>query len=233
MNNTLIIIPARKGSKGLPNKNVKNLGGKPLIQHTIEFAKEISTKDDLICVSTDSEQIIDLCRSLKINIDFKRPSPLASDNASMDEVILHAINFYGQSSFKYVLLLQPTTPFRQKEDYLKMRKALLSTDDGIEQVASVKIVKDNPYFNMFLTNEEGCIEKIIKNELVTNRQECPKIIALNGSMYFFKKEVFLKKKSLKALKTKPYLMSTYNSCDIDTMDDFVYAQFLIQMNFYA
>ena len=225
MRNTLILIPARRGSKGLPGKNLRIFNDKPLIQHTIEFASKVAKKDDIICVSTDSTEIIELCKNLKINIDFKRPNHLASDKASMDNVILHAIEFYNKKSFEQILLLQPTTPFRILEDYFSMEKILLTSEDT-ELVASVKKVKDNPYFNMFKIDKNGFLEKILKN-LAKTRQECPEILALNGSMYLFKRKDFQKKKSLLSLKTVPYLMTERNSCDIDTINDFEYAQFLI------
>lgn len=227
MSNTLIIIPARKGSKGLPNKNLKILNGKPLIQYTLEFAQKIAKEDDIICVSTDSSQVIELCSLLGINVDFKRPDNLATDKASMNDVLLHALDFYNNVSFEKILLLQPTSPFRKHEDYLNMI-GILTEDNNIEQIASVKKVKDNPYFNMFKVKDEGYLEKLIDDDLVTNRQECPDLLALNGSMYLFRRIFFEEKKNLKFLKTKPYLMNNFNSCDIDDIDDFNYAEFLIQ-----
>lgn len=226
MSNKLILIPARKGSKGLPNKNVKILDNKPLIQHTIEFAKKIAKDQDIICVSTDSDEIIDLCKAMKIDVGFKRPDHLSSDQAGMNDVILHALDFYQSASFEKILLLQPTTPFRDYNDYLKMEE-ILRTNDNIEQIVSVKKVKDNPYFNMFKLNAFGYLDKICEGELVNNRQETMDVYAYNGSMYLFKRKHFQQKKNLKALKTKPYLMNNLNSCDIDTIDDFEYAEFLI------
>lgn len=226
MGNKLILIPARKGSKGLPKKNIRILNSKPLIQHSIEFAQRIAEKQDIICVSTDSDEIIELCKAMKIEVGFKRPSHLCSDIASMNDVILHAIDYYHQASFKTILLLQPTTPFRDYNDYVKMEE-MLEANDEIEQIVSVKKVKDNPYFNMFKLNESGYLEKICGDELVTNRQESPDVFAYNGSMYLFRRQHFQQKKSLKVLKTKHYLMSDYNSCDIDTLQDFRYAEFLI------
>lgn len=226
MSNKLILIPAREGSKGLPKKNIKNFDGKPLIQHSIEFAQRIAKEQDIICVSTDSDEIIELCKGMKIDIGFKRPSHLSSDRASMNDVILHTLEFYHSGSFENILLLQPTTPFRDYEDYLKMEEMLNSNNDT-EQIVSVKKVKENPYFNMFELNKSGYLEKISLSELAINRQDSPEVFAYNGSMYLFKRTHFQQKKSLKSLKTKPYLMSHYNSCDIDTIDDFEYAEFLI------
>ena len=144
----------------------------------------------------------------------------------MDEVILHALNFYNNFSFNKILLLQPTTPFRSQYDYLEMNKIPLISGK-LEQIASVKIIKDNPYFNMFKVDDNGNLEKFFENKMISNRQDSPKVLALNGSIYLFDKESFLKKKSLKSLITKPFIMDNLNSCDIDSIEDFEYAQFLI------
>lgn len=93
MENLLIIIPARGGSKGIPKKNIKPLNGKPLIYYSIDVAREITT-DENICVTTDDEEIIQCVKEYGLEVPFKRPKELATDYAGSNEVILHALDFY-------------------------------------------------------------------------------------------------------------------------------------------
>src|ERR1043166_4031885 len=109
----LYLIPARSGSKGIPGKNHKMLGGKPLFQFSLDIARAM-TNDDDICVSTDDPNVIDLLGKVNYKLPFVRPRELASDTAGTYEVILHAVDFYKTKGkyFDRVILLQPTSPFR-------------------------------------------------------------------------------------------------------------------------
>src|SRR5215469_16971392 len=115
----LMIITARAGSKGLPGKNTKMLGGKPLVAYTIEFAQKVKTDNDVICVSTNDDTVIEVAKSYGLDVPFKRPEELASDTAGSYDVILHALNHFEAKGqfFDAVLLLQPTSPFRVVEDF--------------------------------------------------------------------------------------------------------------------
>ena len=106
MKNPLVIIPARGGSKGLPNKNIKILNGKPLINYTIEAARKVF-EDYQICISTDSKKIKSIVEKTGLSVPFLRPLKLADDNSSQREVILHAIEYYeNERNFKidYIII---------------------------------------------------------------------------------------------------------------------------------
>ena len=109
----LIVIPARGGSKGVPRKNIKVLGDKPLIQYTIDAAKGVFD-DEFICVSTDDFEIKSVVEQLGLKVPFLRPNELASDTAGTYEVLLHAISYYESKGYfpDTLILLQPTSPFR-------------------------------------------------------------------------------------------------------------------------
>ena len=110
----LIVIPARKNSKRLPNKNLLKVNKKSLIQRTIDIAKQITDKENII-ISTDSSKIQKIAKQNQINVPWLRPKKLSSDKASSENVVLHALNWY-EKNFKKVnclLLLQPTSPFRK------------------------------------------------------------------------------------------------------------------------
>jgi CMP-N,N'-diacetyllegionaminic acid synthase len=220
-----MIIPARAGSKGLPGKNTKLLGGKPLVSYTIEFALQIKGTDDVICVSSNDDDVLEQARNYNLEVPFKRPDALASDQSSSNDVIMHALNHYESQNqyFDAILLLQPTSPFRIKSDFQGLKEKF--TDD-CDMVVSVKQAKENPYFSIFEENAEGYLEKSKKGNYST-RQECPPVFAYNGSMYLIRISS-LKKAHLHGFShIKKMVMPDERSVDIDTMMDWVIAEFVL------
>ncbi len=224
--NPIVIIPARAGSKGLKNKNSKELAGKPMILYTIEAARAIFN-DDVICVSTDSEAIIDLCNSIGLKVHFVRPDYLATDEASSVDVINHAISFYEENLNYYadtIILLQPTSPLRNANH---IREALILYND-VDMVVSVKNTKSNPYFNLF-EEKEGYLIKS-KKASFTRRQDCPNIYEYNGAIYIFNLKSFKYINSLNFNKIIKYIMDETSSIDIDNEIDFILANHIIKLN---
>lgn len=218
----LHLITARGGSKGLPGKNIKELGGKPLFMYSVEFAKKNMGLEDKLCISTDDTELIALAKKRGVNIDFKRPDYLSSDSATSYDVILHAINFFEEKGEKFdaVMLLQPTSPFRNTDDY---NHAIAAFQEGIEMSVSVKQSKENPYFTLFEEDDKGFLHKS-KQATYTRRQDCPDVYAYNGSIYLMNISA-LKQGSLGAFtKIKKFVMPAERSVDIDTMVDWVVAE---------
>ncbi|MGG5905229.1 cytidylyltransferase domain-containing protein, partial [Sphingobacterium daejeonense] len=176
----LIIIPARGGSKGIPKKNLKLFNGIPLIKYTVDFAIEEFPNEE-ICLSTDSEEILDYCKSIGLEGKFLRPSEYSTDTSSSRDVILHALNFYEKKgkTFEYVILLQPTTPIRNS-DLISTSMNILKESNGVDMVVSVKESKANPYFNLYEEDNNGWLRKSIKSGF-TRRQDCPEVYELTGS----------------------------------------------------
>lgn len=221
----LYLIPARAGSKGLPGKNVKILGDKQLIIHTIDFALKNIKEGDELCISSNDEEVLNIAKRLGIAVPFVRPEELASDTASSYDVILHAIRYYEDNNkhFDLVLLLQPTSPFRSQDDFNAL---IQSYDDEVEMVVSVKKAKENPYFTLFEENESGFLDKSKKGDFQT-RQDCPDVFVFNGSMYLLKISA-LKDKSISEFnKIKKIVMPEERSIDIDTMADWTLAEFYL------
>ena len=220
----LIIIPARGGSKGVPNKNIKLLNGKPLIQYTIDAAQKIA-KDEDICMTSDSDLIINTVKNLGLNVPFKRPANLAKDYSGTYEVLLHAINFYKEKGKIYdtIILLQPTSPLRNEKH---IKEALELYTDQIDMLVSVKETESNPYYVLFEENSDGYLKKS-KEGNFTRRQDCPKVWEYNGAIYIINVKVLEQKNISKFKKIKKYIMDNYSSIDIDTEIDFILANFLI------
>lgn len=221
----LYLIPARAGSKGLPGKNVKLLGKKPLIVHTIDFVLENIKLEDELCISTNDDNVLTIASKLGINVPFKRPVELSSDTASSYDVIKHALKYYESNNrfFDFVMLLQPTSPFRIQQDF---DNVIQSYNDEIEMVVTVKKAKENPYFTLFEENESGFLEKSKKGNF-HRRQDCPDVFAFNGSIYLMKVSALKKKTLSEFKKIKKVIMPEERSVDIDTMADWVLAEFYL------
>ena len=220
----LYLIPARSGSKGLPGKNTKILGDKPLISYSIDFALQNLKNGDELCISTDDENVIDIAIKKGINIPFKRPLELATDTSTTYDVLIHALNHYVKlgKRFDALLLLQPTSPFRTEND-LKLMLSLY--DNNLDMVVSVKIAKENPYFTLFEDNN-GYIVKS-KNKNFDRRQDCPEIYAFNGSIYLININSLMNSKINEFTKIRKFVMPEERSIDIDSLADWALAEFYL------
>lgn len=223
---TLIIIPARSGSKGLVKKNLKYLGPKPLISYTIEYAKTICGPSDYICLSSNDSEVINIANELGLSHDFIRSQELSNDNASMYDVLIDAIQFYEKRNmfFHKLLLLQPTSPFRKIEDYENLLKEFESKN--CEMTVTVTNTKENPYFTLVEKKSDGYIHKS-KASNFTRRQDCPQVYSINGSMYLMNINSLKENGSLNFKLITASIMPKKRSVDIDDIDDFNYAEYLL------
>ena len=227
---SLIIVPARAGSKGIPGKNSKELGGKPLISYTLEMALAISKKiNSEVCVSTDDKAIIEITKKTGLEISFIRPEILSSDTASIIDVVKHALTHYNQQgeAFDSFILLQPTSPFRRLSDVVNAIN-LFKEQESADAVISVCESKANPYYNLF-EEKAGylCSSKFIEG--LTRRQDAPLVYELNGAVYVVRTTSFMEQNAISTLnKAKKMVMPFINSVDIDSAADWNYCEFIIQ-----
>ncbi len=222
MDKFLAIIPARAGSKRLPNKNILELNNKPLIAYTIESAKKSKYIDEIV-VTSDGDKILDIAKSYGVKT-IKRDEKLSSDSASSVDVILDVLNYF--KNFKFLILLQPTSPLRDEIDIDGAIELLLSKNgDG---VISVCECEHSPLFANKI-DENLAMDGFLKKELRESRtQDLPKYYRLNGAIYICEVERFLSEKNL-FLETNlfAYIMPQYKSIDIDTKLDFTIAKALM------
>ena len=225
MGDTLWLIPARGGSKGIPDKNLKPFCGESLVSRAVEQALQCAVGNDVIFVSTDSEKIKKEAEKHNIEIPFLRPDDLATDTASTYSVIIHAIHEFEKigKSFERVVLLQPTSPFRIKSD---IKGALEAWHPGLDMVVSVTESKANPYFNLFETGENGFLCHSKGNGEFTRRQETPKVWEYNGAVYVISAKSLMKGPMSKFSKVVPYIMPTSRSIDLDTPEDWEIAEII-------
>ncbi len=224
----IAIIPARGGSKRLVGKNLLKLGGVPLIAWTIKAALGCESLDEVI-VSTDSDDIKDVALEFGATVPFKRPSNLATDTSSGFEVIEHAVEYYKNKHnriFDYVLVLQPTSPFRSKDHIDQAIKILLEKDASA--VISVCESEHPPQW-MGTLPADGDMSNFIADEIRNMRsQDLSKYYRLNGAIYICNTKELINHKTF-FLKSKifSYVMKNEHSVDIDDIDDFNFAEFLL------
>ena len=215
----ICIIAARGGSKGVPNKNIRLLGKKPLIAHTIESAIKSKLFSSVI-VSTENKKIADIAKKYGAAVPFYRPKKLATDNASMDDVLLDVIKKLKllEYEFEVVVNRDCTAPFIQNSD-IKESINLLDRKKCDAVVAGYN-THLNPYFNMMEKNASGYLEFSKKSKKkIANRQNAPIVYQLTGLQTFNVKQ-FLKYKRIYMPKILPFEILPETGLMIDTEFEF-------------
>jgi len=210
------IVPFRGGSKGLENKNFRILNGLPLWRKAVNQAVKVC---DRVIVSTDR---LDKCDfdGFDTLIQDRRPDHLASDNASMADVLMHLISRFKLDN-KILVLLQPTSPLRKICDIESAVRLFNSSD--FDMVFSV-VEKDNACLKYGLVKNHK-FDAINKSEhLFQNRQELPKVFGPNGAIYVFNSSIFMQQKSFPASNIGYIEMNVDDSLDIDNYEDFLLAE---------
>lgn len=227
----LIIIPARGGSKGIPRKNIKPLGGVPLIAHSIRVALSVARKCGLpqenILVSTDDEEIAAVAAGYGAPTPYRRPDALATDSCGSREVMIDAMHWAGGNGvgFDCVLLLQPTSPFRSVEDV--MGTLALYEERHPDMAVSVKAASANPYYNCFEASDDGVLHVAKGAGLLTRRQDAPPAWEFNGAVYVINPES-LERMPMGLFPVRiGYEMDSLRSLDLDTMLDWAVAEALV------
>jgi len=218
----LAIIGARKGSKGLPNKNRINFLGYPLIMWTIQAARGTAYVDRII-VSTDCERIKKISENTGADVPFLRPKQLSQDNSNINNVITHCLSWLRKNEkavYDYILLLQPTSPFRTHghiddaiEFYFKKK---LSKEDTL---ISVRPVSQKMGYLMKVKGDNYIERCLSFNKNVVNRQDLGRYFLPNGAIFFAPVPTFLKQKTFYTSKTLFFPMTEIASIDIDSMAD--------------
>lgn len=221
----LAIIPARSGSKGLLDKNIKELSNKPLMAYTIESAVKSDIFDDII-LSTDSNIYAEIGRKYGATVPFLRKENLASDNASTKDVILHVINELENigKRYDYFVLLQPTTPLRDENNIKESVDILI--DNNANSVVSICELEHSSSVNVKL-NKDNTLDFVFNDLKNIRRQDFQKEYRINGGIYICKTEFYLQYESFYMKGSYPYIMDKKSSVDIDDIDDFMYAEYLI------
>ncbi len=219
-------IPARSGSKGLKNKNIKEINGKPLLAYSILAAIE-SGKYDVIHVSTDSEEYAEIARKWGADVPFLRPAELASDTSSTGDAIKYSLEEYQKRgiSFDTITALQPTSPLRTGEDIIGAFD--LFEKKNANAIISVCEVEHPPMWSNILTDDGNMIH-FLETDKDERRQDLAQYYRLNGAIYLSKMDYYLKASSLYNEKCYAYIMPKERSVDIDDAFDFFMAESIMK-----
>ncbi len=224
---SLGIIPARAGSKGLPGKHLRLLGGRPLIEWTFEAA--LASQVSRTIVSTDDAAVAAAARTAGIEVPFVRPAALAADDTAMLDVLVHAVEAIESNGHRFdaIVLLQPTSPLRRAQHIDAALSMLEAT--GADSVVTVVPVphRYNPVSVMRLEGER--LVSYGSGETVTRRQDKPPVFARNGpAVLALRRDVLVEQRSLYGSECRPLLMTEEESVDIDSAWDLQVAELLIQ-----
>ncbi|MDW2796632.1 acylneuraminate cytidylyltransferase family protein [Clostridium boliviensis] len=222
----LAVIPARSGSKGIRDKNIKELNGKPLMGYTIDACKKTGLFDDIL-VSTDSGLYQQIAAKLGATIPFLRPSHLSGDEAATSDVIVHALTEMKRigKEYDYFMLLQPTSPLRDEKHILESVSLLF--EKQADSVISVCPFDCMCYLSVAITEGgEIKVPEFLKNQI--RRQDVKSGFRINGAIYLTSVPSYLKCRNFYSGKTFPYFMDPIHSLDIDDIYEFYLAKLLIQ-----
>lgn len=223
----IAIIPARIGSKGVPKKNIKNLAGKPVISYTILAAQESKIFDEIF-ISTDSQEIVDICAKHNITVPFLRPAELALDKTPMLDVIKSVLEYYISINKipHTITLLQPTSPFRSAEDISEAMS--IFTKGELDSLISVKKVPDHYNPHWVYTNENGNLKLFSgADQPIARRQDLPSTFIREGSIYIFKTATVKTYNNIYG-KSIGYYRIDRPTVNIDTPQDFSEAENLMK-----
>lgn len=225
-NTILCLMLARGGSKGIPNKNLKLLCGKPLIYYTIKAVKDSKIFDRFI-LSTDSPEIAHVAEAYGVEVPFLRPKELAQDNSIFRDAIVHALKWIERHDKKYDLVqyVYPTTPLKTKDDILNGFEIL--QEKKVDMVISVCEDAHTPFWSNVLP-QNNSMKDFVPKKYQKNRQELPMTYRVNGCIFIAKWDVFYYKQNWFDQDTYAYIMPKERSIDIDSPLDFKLAELLMK-----
>ena len=217
----LAMIPARGGSKGIKDKNITPLAGKPLITYTIEAALQ-SRYIDRVVVSTDSEKIAEVARNAGADVPFLRPAELANDTAKSIDAVLHCIEFVGD--YTIFVLLQPTSPLRTAEDIDAAIETFIA--HGEKGLCSVNEIGDHPILTRTMDGD-GMLQPLLNTNSTARRQDMPAFYHVNGAIYINRIDEINRDTSFND-NPVGYVMPRERSVDIDTVEDLKIAEIYLK-----
>ncbi len=227
--NILGVITARGDSKGVPRKNIKALGGKPLIAYTIEVAQESDLFTDLI-VSTNDEEIASVCRAYGANIPFMQPNELATDTSGHLEVMRYAIRFMENKKnlvYDYAVILQPTSPFRLAEDIDKTIKKII--EQGADSAFSMCEIEPSQH-PMKVKKMDGDVVRsyCMEEKVGTHRQDFPVAYKRSGAVYVTRRDLVMNNNILFGDFAVGHIVPLERSIDIDSQFDWIKAEYMLE-----
>jgi CMP-N-acetylneuraminic acid synthetase len=229
----LAIIPARSGSKGIPNKNIKSFNGYPLIYYAIKLAKEAEKKGVITAhiVSTNDKKIASIAKEIGGNIPFLRPRKLATDNSPIIDTVIHAVNWWEEKHRDVIhsfLLLQPTNPLTSIEDIENSARYYIDNQPKARCLISVCSAQYVRLSTLYYKKGRYLKQALKQVDPLTRRQNLRNLYWRNGAIYISRRDLFLEDR--KVINDNPlfYEMSRFRSVAIDDMFDWTIAEYLMK-----
>ena len=224
----LAIVPARGGSKGVPGKNVRLLGGRTLLEYTAAAARDAAVIDRIV-VSTDSEEVAAAGRAAGLEVPFLRPAALAQDDTPMLPVIRHAIDEVTRAGWtpELVVLLQPTSPLRRPDHVARAVELLRSS--GADSVVTVVEVPKHLSPDYVMRMDGGVLRPFLtEGERVTRRQDVRPAYSRDGTVYAFRRDTLDRCGSIYGDDCRPLIIDARESLSIDTPEDWAAAEKILE-----
>lgn len=219
----IAIIPVRTGSKRLPRKNLLELGGRPLFVHAIEHARDSELFDE-IHVSTESEEVVGICRDFGLEVAFKRTDALANDTAKLVDVCKYTLKEFDARGrrFDSFCMLWATNPLRTADDVVESYRLLDVDTDAVVGVAEF----DLPVFSALTLDSGKFLSPLFPDMMWRSSQAMPLSVACNGSLCWCKTDALFEHNLWIPPRSRPYLMPRSRSVDLETAEDWDYVQYL-------
>lgn len=219
----IAIIPAKSNSRRLPNKNIRSFLGRPMVEYTLEAAKKSELFDN-IHVSTESEDVAGLCAEIGFPVDFLRPQELATDEAKLNDVCAYVLKTYSQQGvhFDNFCILWATAPMRTAEDIISAYNMLEEKVDGVVGVTEYNL----PVYCAQNIDRQNNLAAVFPEMLLLSSSEMPKVVCDNGSLCWVRMKAYETFGNWLLPSLKGYYMPRNKSVDIDTQEDWEWAEFL-------
>lgn len=222
------LIPARAGSKGVPDKNLRPLAGRTLLEY-VAAAARASRRIDRVVLSTDSEAIAAAGRAAGLEVPFLRPAELARDDTPMLPVIVHALEALAGAGWapEYVVLLQPTSPLRRPGHIQEAVSRLIAS--GADSVVSVVEVPRHFSPDYVMRVDDGVLRPFLpEGERVTRRQDARAAYARDGTVYAFRRDTIDRFGNIYGRDCRPFSIDARESLSIDTPEDWAQAERILE-----
>lgn len=225
----LVIVPARGGSKGLPRKNIKYLADKPMIAWTILTALE-SKYISRVVVTTEDKEIADISLEYGAQVPFLRPEELALDNTPGIDPIIYTVKRLmttEQYNPDYIMILQPTSPLRSTDQLNESIELFLKSSSEFDSLISVTELEHPRQWNRIISSKNELLKiENYDDKTQFQRQNFSTVYRLNGAIYIVKTDKLINNKIIETERTYGYIMDRESSIDIDSIDDFNYAEYI-------
>jgi CMP-N,N'-diacetyllegionaminic acid synthase len=228
MPRVLAVVPARRSSKGIPNKNLRELAGRPLLAYTVDAVRSAGCIDRAI-LTTDSKEIADVGRHLGLEVPFLRPPELATDDSAMQPTIEHAVAEIERSGWRpdIIALLQPTAPLRRGKHIMRGVELLLKTDAS--SVVSVVEIPRHYAPQYAMRVEDGrLLPYLPEGRQITRRQDVEPAYSRDGTLYVVRRDVLMEEHDLYGENCRPLLLQGEETLTLDTLEDWAAAEIRLE-----